>query len=63
MAFTIVGIAETVITAAIPASLGMVLVSKGEHPLLRWLGYWSIGLGALYLLAGLFSVPVSTNLF
>ncbi len=63
MAITILEILETIIIAAIPASLGWVLVSKaGGSPLIKWLGYWSIGLGVLYLLLGLFSIPVSIDL-
>ena len=62
-AFTLLEIVETIITAAIPASLGWILVSKGgKSPLLKWLGYWSIALGILYLLIGLLSIPVSIDL-
>ena len=63
MSITIMDILETIITAAIPASLGWILIAKGGGiPVLRWLGYWCIGSGILYLALGLFSIPVSIDL-
>ncbi len=52
MAETFTWFAVVIIIAVAPASAGGVLVAKAYSPLLRSMGFWSIGLGALVLLLG-----------